>query len=177
MAKRLRSKRVKRSKLRRKSFKRNIHRRKTKYQKKTMRRRKTIRRKAKYTNRRNNMYGGNDEQAQTQLMRDSSARAAEASDYPVLHDWLRSKGLGDYTQNFIQRYYFSPEDLIETKNSVLVNLIGSGSFEMPRPAQRSFFKLLEEKRMEKIQEDINQKKYSFLLKLFDRAEIINVSEF
>lgn len=58
MAKRLRSKRVKRSKLRRKSFKRNIHRRKTKYQKKTMRRRKIIRRKAKYTNRIKNMYGG-----------------------------------------------------------------------------------------------------------------------
>ena len=35
---------------------------------------------------------------------------------------------------------------------------------------------LAEKYIQEINEKINQKKYSFLLKLFDRAEIINTSE-
>ena len=35
---------------------------------------------------------------------------------------------------------------------------------------------LAEKHILNIRDEINQKKYSFLLKLFDKAEIINVSE-
>ena len=35
---------------------------------------------------------------------------------------------------------------------------------------------LAEKFVKNIKDDINQKKYSFLLKLFDKAEIININE-
>ena len=53
---------------------------------------------------------------------------------------------------------------------------GIKNFRFSDPVIHKDLFLLAEDYIKKIRNDVNQKKYSFLLKLFDRADIINVSE-
>jgi len=53
---------------------------------------------------------------------------------------------------------------------------GAKSFRFADPVIHEELFILAEKYVQENQDEINEKKYSFLLKLFDRAEIINISE-
>ena len=76
-------------------------------------------------------------------------------------------------------FFIAEEDLKLRGFGDLIGYQQSGlkNFRFADPVIHEDLFNLAEKFVLKIQEDINQKKYSFLLKLFDRAEIINVSEF
>ena len=53
---------------------------------------------------------------------------------------------------------------------------GIKHFRFSDPSSHADLFELAEKYIKNIEKEVNKKKYSFLLKLFDRAEIINVNE-
>ena len=76
-------------------------------------------------------------------------------------------------------FFIAEEDL---KLRVFGDLIGyqqSGikNFRFADPIHHEDLFQLAEKYILDIRDDINEKKYSFLLKLFDKADIINIEEF
>ena len=75
-------------------------------------------------------------------------------------------------------FFMAEEDLKLRGFGDLIGFQQSGlkNFRFSDPAVREDLFNLAEKYVQKIKSDVNQKKYAFLLKLFDRAEIINVGE-
>ena len=75
-------------------------------------------------------------------------------------------------------FYIAEEDLKLRGFGDLVGYQQSGlkNFRFADPIFHQDLYLLAEKYLKNINDNINQKKYSFLLKLFDKAEIINIGE-
>ena len=76
-------------------------------------------------------------------------------------------------------FFIAEEDLKLRGFGDLIGYQQSGlkNFRFADPVIHEDLFNLAEKFVLEIRENINQKKYSFLLKLFERAEIINVDEF
>jgi RecG-like helicase len=76
-------------------------------------------------------------------------------------------------------FFIAEEDLKLRGFGDLVGYQQSGvkNFRFADPVIHQDLFTLAEKYVHNINEKVNQNKYSFLLKLFDRAEIINVSEY
>ena len=76
-------------------------------------------------------------------------------------------------------FYIAEEDLKLRGFGDLIGFQQSGikSFRFADPVIHEDIFKLAEKYVQRIRENINQNRYSFLLKLFDRAEIINVSDY
>ena len=76
-------------------------------------------------------------------------------------------------------FYIAEEDLKLRGFGDLIGYQQSGlkNFRFADPVIHEDLFNLAERFVLTINEDVNKKKYSFLLKLFDRAEIINVNEF
>ena len=76
-------------------------------------------------------------------------------------------------------FYIAEEDLKLRGFGDLIGYQQSGlkNFRFADPVIHEDLFNLAERFVLTIHEDVNKKKYSFLLKLFDRAEIINVNEF
>ena len=76
-------------------------------------------------------------------------------------------------------FYIAEEDLKLRGFGDLIGYQQSGlkNFRFADPVTHEDLFNLAERFVLTIHEDVNKKKYSFLLKLFDRAEIINVNEF
>ena len=75
-------------------------------------------------------------------------------------------------------FFIAEEDLKLRGFGDLIGFQQSGikNFRFADPLNNQDLFLLAEKFVKNIKDRINQKKYLFLLKLFDRAEIINISE-
>jgi len=75
-------------------------------------------------------------------------------------------------------FFIAEEDLKLRGFGDLIGYQQSGvkSFRFADPVIHEELFILAEKYVQENQDEINEKKYSFLLKLFDRAEIINISE-
>ena len=75
-------------------------------------------------------------------------------------------------------FFIAEEDLRLRGFGDLIGYQQSGikNFRFADPVIHEDIFLLAEKYIQSIQSNINQKKYSFLLKLFDRAEIINIEQ-
>ena len=75
-------------------------------------------------------------------------------------------------------FFIAEEDLKLRCFGDLIGFQQSGvkNFRFSDPVVHQDLFNLAEKYVQKIKDDVNQKKYAFLLKLFDRAEIINVGE-
>ena len=75
-------------------------------------------------------------------------------------------------------FYIAEEDLKLRGFGDLIGYQQSGikNFRFADPVNHEDLFKLAEHYIYKVQNNINEKKYSFLLKLFDRAEIINVEE-
>ena len=76
-------------------------------------------------------------------------------------------------------FFIAEEDLRHRGFGDLIGFQQSGlkNFRFADPVLHEDIFKLAENYVQNIQEDFDQKKYSFLLKLFDRAEIINIEEF
>ena len=76
-------------------------------------------------------------------------------------------------------FFIAEEDLKLRGFGDLIGFQQSGlkHFRFSDPVNHEDLFKLAENYVKNINDKINQKKYSFLLKLFDRAEIINVKEF
>ena len=75
-------------------------------------------------------------------------------------------------------FYIAEEDLRLRGFGDLVGYQQSGikNFRFADPIIHEDIFKLAEKYVQEIQVDVNHKKYSFLLKLFDKAEIINIEK-
>jgi ATP-dependent DNA helicase RecG len=75
-------------------------------------------------------------------------------------------------------FFIAEEDLKLRGFGDLIGFQQSGvkNFRFSDPVVHQDLFNLAEKYVQKIKDDVNQKKYAFLLKLFDRAEIINVGD-
>ena len=76
-------------------------------------------------------------------------------------------------------FFIAEEDLKLRGFGDLIGFQQSGNknFRFADPINHEDLFKLAEKYVQTISNEVNQKKYSFLLKLFDKAEIINVNEF
>ena len=74
--------------------------------------------------------------------------------------------------------YSSEEDLKLRGHGDLIGFQQSGvkNFRFADPVNHEDLFNLADEYVKRITDNINQKKYSFLLKLFDKAEIINIKE-